>query len=157
MKKGFFSALLLSAIVFLSSCGDSAGYVNEVLVAKSDKVVDLMEKAGGYIQDDEYDNAVAYLDSVSIYIETSKPLISALKNKSAEAFQKATLEYMDLFAEGTVDYKKAIELYKTAEDNDQMEQANNLINNFVDKTQAKLTEMQGIQEEFAKANGITLR
>ena len=152
MRKSILSALLVSAVVLLSSCGDSATKVNDILVEKSDKVVELMEIAGQYIQTDDYDNALAYLDSVSVFTTEAVPVISALKNKSAEKLQKATVEYMELFNSGVASYKQAIELYQTAEDNDQMDVANNLVNDFIEKTQVKLTEMQEIQAEFAKSN-----
>jgi hypothetical protein len=158
MKKNFFSALLLCAIVLLSSCGgDSAGRVNDILVSKSDKVVELMEKVGDHIQKDEYDNAKAYLDSVAVHVATSEPIISALNNKSAEDLKKVTLEYLNLFNAGVADYKQAIELYISAQDNEQMEKANKLINDFIEKTQEKMSEMQDVQAVFAKANNIILR
>ena len=158
MKKKFFPAVLLfSVIAFLSSCGGhSAEYANEVIVEKADKVIELMDKAFDYIDDDEYDNAQAYLDSVINHVTTSEPIIAALNNKSAEKLQQATLEYLTLFKAGVADYKQAIEIYKTAEDDEQMEKANDLINNFIEKADAKLSEMQELQIAFAKENNIIL-
>ena len=158
MKKNILVILLLSAIVSLSSCGGghSAEYVNDIIVEKADKVTNLMVIVSDYIDDDKYSNAQAYLDSVANYVVESKPIIAALNNKSAEKMKQATLEYLELFKEGVTDYRQAIELYQTAQDNEQMEKANDLINNFLEKTGKKITEIQEFQVAFAKENNIIL-
>jgi len=158
MKKNFFSALLLCAVVFLSSCGgDSAVRVNDVIVAKADKVTDLMRKVVNHIGNDDYDKATLYLDSVSIYIKESEPIITGLNNKSAEELKKITLEYIALFNDGVTDCKEAIQIYQSADDNEQLRKATALINNFIDKADKKLEEARKAQVDFAKANNISLR
>ena len=154
MKKNFFSALLLSAVIFFPSCGgDSASRVNDVIVAKVEKVSGLMDKAMDYIGDDDYDNALLYLDSVSIHIKESEPIISSLNNKSAEELKKVTLEYLTSFNDGVADYKQAIQLYQSEDFNN----ANTLINDFIKKIDEKFKEAQKAQVDFAKANNIILR
>ena len=158
MKKNFFSALLLCAVVFLSSCGgDSAVRVNDVIVSKAEKAVDLMGEVFNYIEDDDYDNALIYLDSISIHVKESTDVISKLDNKSAEELKKATLEYLALFNDGVADYKQAIQLFQSAETNEQFKKANTLISDFAKKVDGKLREVQKAQADFAKANNITLR
>lgn len=158
MKKNILVVLLLSAIVSLSSCGGghSAEYVNKTIVEKADKVVELMQKAYNHIDNDRYSDAQAYLDSVSNYVVESKPIIAALNNKSAEEMKQATLEYIELFKGGVADYRQAIELYQTAQENEQFEQANSLINDFIEKADRKLSELRDIQVIFAERNNITL-
>ena len=158
MKKSFFSALILSAVLFLSSCGDGAAYVNEVIVARADKAVDLMSEVMDKIGDDEYDQALLYLDSVSIHVKESTDVISKLDNKSAEELKKVTLEYLSLFDGGVADFKQAIQLFQSEETSyEQHNKAVGLINSFTEKVDGKLKEAQAAQVEFAKANNIKLQ
>ena len=156
MKKNLLAILVFSVAVLMSSCGfeDGAGYVNDILVERTDKVEALLLEAFNHIDVDEYDSALAYPDSVTNHVKESEVVIAKLKNKSAEKLQQATLEYLAMFKTGVIDCKQAIECYR-ADGN--MEEAYDLINNFVEKADTKLEEMQEIQVEFAKANNIILK
>ena len=157
MKKNLLVILAIGIAVFMSSCvfGDGAVYVNDLLVDKSDKVEDLLSQAYDFIYEDEYDTALAYLDSVTNYVKDSEVVIAKLKNKSAEAFKQSVLEYLAMHSAAVADYKQAIEWYQS-EDDDLFEKANDLIENFDVKTDEKVSEIQALQAEFAKANNIEL-
>ena len=157
MKKSIFSVLVLSIAMFMSSCGfeDGAGYINDMFVEKTDKVEALLLEAYNYIDVDEYDNALAYIDSVTNYVKESEIIIAKLKNKSAEKFQKFTLEYFAMYGAAVADYKQAIEWYQS-DDDELFEKANDLINNFDIKADEKLSEFIAIQKEFAENNNFEL-
>ena len=157
MKKSIFSVLVLSIAMFMSSCGfeDGAGYINDMFVEKTDKVEALLLEAYNYIDVDEYDSALAYLDSVTNYVKESEIIIAKLKNKSAEKFQKFTLEYLAFYDAAVVDYKQAIEWFQS-EDDELFEKANKLIIDFGEKAEEKLDEFVALQAEFAKANNLEL-
>ena len=163
MKKSLFSTLLLSAVValFVSSCGDSAAHVNDVIVAKADKVNELMSEATDFLGDEDYEKVKLYLDSISIHVEASKPIISALDNKSAEGLKTATIEYLDICSAGVTELKQAIDVFQSFEgsegDVDKYNKAVESLNEFIKKADDKLEEAQAAQVEFAKANNITLR
>jgi len=158
MKKNLFFALVFSVAVFMYSCGGhSAIYVNDTIVDKTDKVEELMSKVYDFVNDDKYDNALAYLDSIANHAKESETIIANLEYKPAEKFQQAALEYLAMYKEAaTTDFRQAIEWYQS-EDNALLEKANNLIRSFDDKTDKKLAEMQALQVEFANKNNFDLK
>ena len=157
MKKNLLFILAAGIAILMSSCNfeDGAILVNDTLVVKTDKVEELMSKAWDYIDVDEYDNALAYLDSVKNHVKESEIVISKLKNKSAEKFQKFTLEYLAFYDAAVVDYKQAIKWFQS-EDDELFEKANKLIIDFGEKAEEKLDEFVALQAEFAKANNLEL-
>ena len=158
MKKNLLSVTVLSLVAFVMiSCGTSSTTVNETIVAKTDRTIDLMNQAFEAINDDEYETALATLDTLSPYVEESKEIISKMENKSGEQFIQVAVEFLDLFPSGIADYKKAIEIFQTAENNTKMREAAKLVDDFMDKAGDKYDELGKIQVEFAKANGMTLR
>jgi len=158
MKVKFLSVSVLSLIAFVMiSCGTSPTVVNDTIVAKTDKVIDMMNLIADAIDADEYDAAIDSLEVLGSYIKDSKEVISKMENKSGEQFIKIAVEYLDLYTQGIADTKKAITLYQTAKNNAQMEEANKLYNDFTDVAMEKYEELQIVQQEFANANGMELR
>ena len=157
MKKNLLAILVFSVAVLMSSCGfeDGAGYVNDILVERTDKVEALLLEAFNHIDVDEYDSALAYLDSVTNHVKESEVVIAKLKNKSAEEFQQFTLEYLAMYSAAVTDYRQAIEWYQS-ENDELVEKANDLINNFGDKADEKLFEFIALQKEFAENNNLEL-
>ena len=158
MKVKFLSVTALSVIAFVMiSCGTSSTTVNDTIVAKTDKVNDMMSDIIDAIDADEYEAALTSLDELGVYTSESKEIIAKMKNKSGEKFIQVAVEYLDLYTQGIVDTKEAIAIFQTAENNTQMRKANDLYNNFTDIATSKHRELQNAQREFANANGITLR
>ena len=157
MKRNLLAILVLSIAVLMPSCGfeDGAGYVNDLLVEKTDKVEALMLEFYNYIDEDEYDTASAYLDSVTNYVKESEVVIAKLKNKSAEEFQQFTLEYLTFYGAVVDDYKKVIEWFQS-EDDELFEKAGDLIIDFEKKADEKLAEFIALQKEFAENNNLEL-
>ena len=158
MKKKSLFVVALSAIVLLmASCGDSATSVNQIIVGKMDKAVDMMNEVADFVDADEYDQALTKLGEITTYVAESKEAISKLDNASAKDFIQGAVEYLDVVNEGIASYKQAIELYQIGESNAEMRQANDLINDFIEKAGDKYEEVSKVQTAFANANGITLR
>ena len=158
MRKNFLSVTVLSLVAsVMISCGTSATTVNETIVAKTDRVFDLMNQATDAADNEDYETALATLDTLIPYVEESKEIISKMENKPGEQFIQAAVAFLDLFPEGIADYKKAIGIYQIAENNAQLKESYDLANNFINKVNAKYTELGKIQVEFADANGLTLR
>ena len=157
MKKNLLAILVFSVAVLMSSCGfeDGARYVNDILVDETDKVEALMSNVYDFIDVDEYDNALAYLDSVANHVKDSETIIAKLKNKSAVKFQQSALEYLAMYSAVVADYRQAIEWFQS-EDDELFEKANDLINDFDEKTDEKLSELIALQAEFAKNNNFEL-
>lgn len=156
MKKVLF--VLVSIMFVFSSCGgDSALKINETIVAGVDPAVEKMEKVNGYIQDDDYNTAKIYLDSVSAHITKAEAAINALNNKTSVEYKQSALDFLRLIStEGIPAYKKAIELYQTGEDQAQYDEANKLTSDFIDKVQKQQKDLQDIQVKFAEANNVKL-
>ena len=158
MKKNLLSVTVLSLVAFVMiSCGTSSTTVNDTIVAKTDKVIDMMNSIIDAIDADEYETALTSLDELGVYVNESKEIISKMENKSGEQFIRVAVEYLDLYTQGIVDTKEAVSIFQTAENNTQMRKANDLYNNFTDIAMTKYRELQNVQSEFANANGITLR
>ena len=157
MKKNLLAILVFSVAVLMSSCGfeDGAIYVNDTLVDKAEKVEVLMSEVYDYIDEDEYDSALAYLDSVTNHVKDSEIAIAKLKNKSAEEFKQSVLEYLAMYSATVADYRQAIEWYQS-EDDELFEKANDIINNFDVITDEKLSEIIALQKEFAENNNLEL-
>jgi hypothetical protein len=146
----------------LSSCGgDSVERVNAVIVNRVDTAVELAEKVTGFVQDDEYDQALLYVDSVSLHVTKSIADIEKLDNKSATEFKQAALDLLNLIAtEGIPIYTRVIALYVAFEETDdeaQADEAQTLFNDFIDKAQASQGKVEKAQVAFAKANNMQLR
>ena len=157
MKKNILTTLVISAVAFfMTSCSDNATYVNETIVNRLEKSAELLNEVVEYAEVDDYATATAYLDSITNHISESTAVISKMKNKSAEQFIQTSLDYLNYFSTGVADYKKAIEIYQTAETNVQFEKANDIVNDFLEVADAKFEKVQEAQVEFAKANDITL-
>jgi len=158
MKKSIFSILIFSVAVLIYSCGSgpSAIYVNDTIVDKTDKVEELMAKVYDFIEEDEYDNALAYLDSVANHAKESETIIANMKYKSAEKFQQAALEYLAMYKKAATDFRQAIKWYQS-DDDDLIEKGDDLIDDFDEKTDEKLVEIQTLQVEFAKKNNFDLK
>lgn len=158
MKKNIFSVLVFGVAVLMSSCGfeDGAIYVNDMIVDKTDKVEEMMSNVYDFIDVDEYDSALAYLDSVANHAKDSEATIAKLKNKSAEKFQQSALEYLAMYSAVVADYRQAIEWYQS-EDDELFEKANELIQNFDEKADEKLSEIIELQKEFAKKSNFELK
>ena len=155
MKKNLLAILVFSVAVLMSSCGNSAGNVNDTIVDELDKVEELMSNVYDFIIDDEYDNALAYLDSVANHAKEATIIIANLKCKSAEKFQQAAVEYLAMYSTAAVDFRQAIEWYQSKDD-ELFEKADNLIDDFETKTDEKLDEIIVLQAEFAEKNNLEL-
>lgn len=150
----------MCAAVFLTSCGgDSAVKVNETIVAGVDGSFAILDKATGYIQADQYDDAKAHLDSASVYVTAAVGAIEKLENKSAVDFKQSALDLLKLIStEGIPAYKQAIDIYLSdTEEQDDYNRATGLINDFIDKVQKSQTNVQQIQVAFAAKNNVRLR
>ena len=156
MKKSLFSVWVFSVAVFMYSCGGhDAIYVNDMIVEKTDEVEELMSKVYDFIYEDEYDSALAYLDSIANHAKESETIIANLKCYSVEKFQQVALEYLAMYREAATDFRQAIEWYQSG-DEELIEKGDDLIGNFDDQTDKKLSEIQRLQVEFAKKNNFDL-
>ena len=156
MKKSIFTVLVFSVAVLMCSCGEqSAIYVNDTIVNETDKVDTLMSKVYDFIDEDEYDNALAYLDSVANQAKESEAIIAGLKYKSVEKLQQAALEYLAMYKQAATDFRQVIEWYQS-EDDGLIDKGDDLVSDFDEKTDKKLSEIQTLQIEFAKKNNFEL-
>ena len=156
MKKSIFTVLVFSVAVLMCSCGEqSAIYVNDTIVNETDKVDALMSKVYDFIDEDEYDNALAYLDSVANQAKESEAIIAGLKYKSVERLQQAALEYLTMYKQAATDFRQVIEWYQS-EDDGLIDKGDDLVSDFDEKTDKKLSEIQTLQIEFAKKNNFEL-
>ena len=156
MKKSIFTVLVFSVAVLMCSCGEqSAIYVNDTIVNETDKVDALMSKVYDFIDEDEYDNALAYLDSVANQAKESEAIIAGLKYKSVEKLQQVALEYLAMYKQAATDFRQVIEWYQS-EDDGLVDKGDDLVSDFDEKTDKKLSEIQTLQIEFAKKNNFEL-
>jgi len=156
MKKSIFTVLGFSVAVLMCSCGGhSAISVNDTIVNETDKVDELMSKVYDFIDEDEYDNALVYLDSVANQAKESETIIADLKYKSVEKLQQAALEYLAMYKQAATDFRQVIKWYQS-EDDALIEKGDDSISEFDDKIEKKLSEIQSLQIEFAKENNFEL-
>jgi hypothetical protein len=157
MKKTFFMALVCG-ISLLFSCGDgdSAEKVNKVITDRVDKTVRLLENAGNYILADNYNVAQACLDSISMYVSTASLTIGRLNSRSGESFKQSALNLLTMIAaDGVPTYTRAIEIYRSATDNAQMDVANKLINDFIDRLADHQDTLLDDQRKFVEKHRIS--
>jgi hypothetical protein len=164
MKRILFVVACVAAAGILSSCGDSATKTNTVIVHGVDTAVSLIEKIGGAIQSDNYDEAQACLDSLTSHVATSVAAIEKLDNKSATEYKQAALDLLNaVSAEGISTYSKAIEFYKwyesTTEDKEGVTDGEviDAVNDFIDKGEALQTQVKQAQVVFAAKNNMQLQ
>ena len=159
MKKRI-SVILVAIFCFASTATvaqTTAAVVNDSIVSKTNKIIDMMNLIADAIDADRYDNALALLDEVNVCVKEAKGFIAKMENESGRQFIKVALEYLDLYPQGIVDTKEAIALYRTATSNSQMDKANKLYNNFTNNATKKYNELTKIQKEFAETNNMELR
>ncbi len=155
MKKMLFA--LVCAVVMFSSCGDDAGKVNDVIVGRVDAIQETVQKVTNFVQGEKYDDAKAYLDSLSVQTTKATEIIGKLDNKSAADFKQSALDFVSMVgAETAPVFNQAIGLLQTDGGSSQANEAIDMINNFIDKVQKQHDVLSEKQKEFADKNNITL-
>jgi polyhydroxyalkanoate synthesis regulator phasin len=171
MKKIIFS--LLSVVLALASCGDSAKDVNRIIVDQLQKTADKMEIISRHISNDHYEGAQTAIDSLAAQITAAKATIAALSNAKAEAYKQSALDYLTFIEnEAASTFGKAIGMFEAAkvrEENDiaSRKQSPNLINSGPDFDEARKVVKDFMKElkkrhetviekheKFVKANNI---
>jgi polyhydroxyalkanoate synthesis regulator phasin len=113
MKKIIFS--LLSVVLVLASCGDSARDVNKVIMTQLQEVADKMEIISHNISEDDYDGANASIDSLTAKVNEAEKVIAALSNRKAAAYRQSALEYLAYIKQDAAStFGKAIDMFKVA-------------------------------------------
>ncbi|MDR2626756.1 MAG: hypothetical protein LBC40_01840 [Dysgonamonadaceae bacterium] len=113
MKKIIFS--LLSVVLVLASCGDSAKDVHKAIVSQFEEVANKMKIISQDISGDNYDGAKASIDSLLVKVNEAEKVISSLSNRKAEAYKISALEYLVYVKENAAPvFGKAIDMFKAA-------------------------------------------
>ncbi|GEM_PF-5034284 len=163
MKKLFLS-LVCMTVLFASCGGDNAVKFNDTIIEGVDGAVEKMEKVEDLIYNDEYDDALVYVDTLQKHVSDYHAKITAMSNKSGEEFKARSLEMLDMINNEFIPaYKNSISEYRKAdelEDESEMEAKYDAIYNgmtaLYEKIEVIEKDIQEIQKVFAKKNNMTL-
>lgn len=111
------------------------------------------------IQENNYDEATAKLDSLKTYITESETQVETISNNSATEFKASAQSFLGFIKSDVIPtYAEAITFYKMAADreNKGINKANQLITNINVKIKEKRDELMNTQSDFAEKNNMKL-